>query len=223
MVQVALDGLHGLERDLRAEDWIVLLPALERLNGVLPGAEAFVRFGQRQRWGSIRQAVEQGNFSYGCMCHQSKVMWWDSWRYGCSERLMAAATFDEESERILTLSVGLDSRDYLSILKENEVIQKRFSSSRNMFLHASSPALMSQVELSRKLMAQVRLLRMAGGYRLTGRVEALPDPFGTLLRSEVRGERLILWSLGRDGADNGGFGKWEDGERGPDLVLDIPR
>jgi hypothetical protein len=64
---------------------------------------------------------------------------------------------------------------------------------------------------------------MAGGYRRSGLVEALPDPFGSLLRSEFQNDRLVLWSVGGDGKDDGGSGDWKGEDQNKDLVLDVSR
>ena len=58
-------------------------------------------------------------------------------------------------------------------------------------------------------------------YTLTGNVPDLEDPFGDTLRHAPSEDRLRIWSLGRDGQDNGGEGEWIPIE--PEIVIEIPR
>jgi hypothetical protein len=60
--------------------------------------------------------------------------------------------------------------------------------------------------------AQLRMLRV-----LHGDAAGLDDPFGVKLLSD--GARV--WSVGADGVDSGGAGKWTPASTG-DIVLKLP-
>ena len=70
----------------------------------------------------------------------------------------------------------------------------------------------------RRDLARFRLLRAAVMVR-QGRTANLPeDPFGTgPLRYRKEGGSGVLWSVGKDGVDDGGR------ENGPDIVLELKR
>ena len=69
--------------------------------------------------------------------------------------------------------------------------------------------------------ARLRMLRAAIGYRLDGQVPALPDPFGTTLRSASNESGLRIWSVGRNGRDEAGATMGRAGQ--DDLLFEVPR
>ena len=66
--------------------------------------------------------------------------------------------------------------------------------------------------LVRERHAQLRLLRMIAGYRATGEIPDLDDPFGGKMRHRRIGKKLRIWSVGSDRKDDGGDGAWEPRE-----------
>lgn len=85
-----------------------------------------------------------------------------------------------------------------------------------------------QIQLHRREQAMLRLLLFA-----VTPAQAPIDPFGdghATLRTRREADRLILWSVGPDGVDDGGradpggegFPYLHDGKRAPDLVLVLP-
>jgi hypothetical protein len=62
---------------------------------------------------------------------------------------------------------------------------------------------------------------MAAHYLATGAFVELKDPFGASLRHSDPGLPLKIWSVGRDGVDQGGLGDWSSESR--DLVLELDR
>jgi hypothetical protein len=84
------------------------------------------------------------------------------------------------------------------------------------------PGLTSSSQAGRDRRTQLRLLRIAAQYRATGEILELEDPFGAKLLSSVYGGTLKVWSVGKDGVDDGGKGQWKP-DRGPDIVLDVDK
>ena len=68
--------------------------------------------------------------------------------------------------------------------------------------------------------AKWRLLRMAAVYAGSGDVVALEDPYGDLLRSVPLGNELKIWTLARNGADDGGT---ESTRNDKDIVIRVPK
>lgn len=69
--------------------------------------------------------------------------------------------------------------------------------------------------------ALLRLLRVAVRFQAAGEVLHLADPFGTTLKTSLGEGKLKVWSVGRDGRDDGGTGNWTT--QGPDIVLEVKR
>jgi hypothetical protein len=65
------------------------------------------------------------------------------------------------------------------------------------------------------------ILRTAARFRGTGEILNLRDPFGENRIHSERDGRLRVWSVGKDGNDDGGSGEWKP--QGKDIVLEIPR
>jgi hypothetical protein len=71
-------------------------------------------------------------------------------------------------------------------------------------------------------LAELRLVRAIAHYRATGEVLPLDDPFGTKLHHAITGGKLKVWSVGKNGVDDGGIGEWSS-SRGKDIVLEVDR
>ena len=69
--------------------------------------------------------------------------------------------------------------------------------------------------------AWIRILRVASGYLSTGRILDLEDPLGDRVLTRRIGESLRIWSVGKNGRNDGGtegasyFGA-------PDIVVEVP-
>lgn len=74
----------------------------------------------------------------------------------------------------------------------------------------------------RDRLAQLRLIRTAVQYRITGRVLELDDPFGAKLQHSRAIGTLRIWSVGKNGTDDGSQGDWKGGHP-DDIVLEIDR
>ena len=75
----------------------------------------------------------------------------------------------------------------------------------------------SVVERQRRV--QIRFLRIAARYKATGELPDLEDPFGAKLKTDLSGGALKIWSVGKDGVDDGGVGVWDPKDK--DMVLDL--
>jgi hypothetical protein len=68
--------------------------------------------------------------------------------------------------------------------------------------------------------AWLRLLRMGATYAASGDIIPLPDPYGDLLLSMALGTELKIWSLARNGVDDGGT--WAP-SNDKDIVIRLPK
>jgi hypothetical protein len=84
------------------------------------------------------------------------------------------------------------------------------------------PGLVGANRAGRERRTQLRLLRAAAQYRATGEMPELADPFGVKLLSSTQGQKIKVWSVGRDRVDDGGKGGWKP-QAGPDIVLEFDR
>jgi hypothetical protein len=64
---------------------------------------------------------------------------------------------------------------------------------------------------------------MAARYRATGELLELPDPFGDKLRNRLTDDALKLWSVGSEGKDHGGIGRFSLDGDGQDILLEVRR
>jgi hypothetical protein len=74
----------------------------------------------------------------------------------------------------------------------------------------------------RRMLAHLRLLRVAARFRATGAIHILEDPFGSKLKAKETAGVLRIWSLGREGIDHGGVGYWEPTDD-RDILLELKR
>jgi len=84
------------------------------------------------------------------------------------------------------------------------------------------PGLLGATRAGRERRTQLRILRAAAQYQATGEMPDLADPFGAKLFSSLQGQKVKVWSVGRDGIDSGGKGEWKP-NAGPDIVLELDR
>jgi hypothetical protein len=141
------------------------------------------------------------------------------WRYGFSERLVAADAFDHSLAAMRQLA-AVDDKPWLEAKKAAEAVNQDVHGSPNPIIQIVIPGL-NCGPLPRERKAQLRILRTAFRYRATGEVLELQDPFGTTLLHAEKDGKLRVWSVGKDGSDDGGTGEWKP--RGKDIVLEIPR
>lgn len=198
--------LASLERELEAADnsWADFRVVLS--NDALQAACAF-RADPRTTWGTEPASD------------------WEAFRFGFSRRLMAADAVIHIG-RFMERYVRLESLPWSEWLMAHLELEKEIESAPNPLVskcHISVPASSTS---QRHRRVQLRLLRAALHYRTSGEIPELEDPFGTRLRHSSSGDKLRIWSLGRDGVDQQGEGTWAESPqqaRGPDVVLEIPK
>ncbi|HEX7896813.1 MAG TPA: hypothetical protein VF950_03585 [Planctomycetota bacterium] len=140
-----------------------------------------------------------------------------TWRQLYSADFMKAASF-LRMEELSRLMAAAESLPYAEARRVADDAAAELAASRNPLdraLKDGLPLAVARLEW----IARIRLLRAIVRYRLDGQVPVLDDPFGTTLRSSVDARVVRVWSLGKNGVDDGGRHNWRDG----DLVLEGPR
>jgi hypothetical protein len=144
-----------------------------------------------------------------------------AWRFGFSQRIMSADAFDTML-RLMNRTAELEDRPWEEARRGLEELRGEAERSKNWLVRMMIPGLLQSSRPGRERKSQLRILRVAVRWRATGEILDLDDPFGTKLRHSASGGTLKVWSLGRDGADDGGAGGWNP-PIGKDIVLEIPR
>lgn len=134
------------------------------------------------------------------------------WRYGYSNKALQADAFFRFDEWCGRLS-GIDSLPFPELLVLQDEIAKEGEASPNPWAVVLWRFVRGFTYL-RECHARLRLLRSAALYRAGGELPALSDPCGTVLLSSRVGGKVRIWSVGRDGVDDGGAAA-------KDLVLDL--
>jgi hypothetical protein len=144
-----------------------------------------------------------------------------SWRYAYSSRLMQVAAFDQEDGWMMRAK----DTDLGSWVEEQRVWAEIEAEARGtpnfvvVYFHSTGHG---PWRSRREKLAHLRLLRTAAHYHVTGDILELEDPFGTKLRHSEAFDTLKLWSVGKNGTDDGGKGDWK-GSDPDDIVLELSR
>jgi hypothetical protein len=207
------EDLSEVARELELLDRNLPIPGnTHYLSGALENGRAFLDAGGVEKYLEKLQFKEMPHLP--------------TWRYGFSERIMMVDAFQHslEASRTMSAAAGKPWREVwdtrLSTLHDlercgNPIV--RAGLEIQMKLGADQPS-----DALRERRAQLRLLRMAAHFRLTGEVMTLEDPFGDRLHHSVIGNHLKGWSVGPDGRDDGGIGGWTQ-SRGRDIVVEVDR
>jgi hypothetical protein len=221
--RAAFDGLRNvvLSGKLSSEKLKDLAEKLERVDHDMPALGAAFD-NERLIYGSI--ALELGSENmFGT--EWMGMMRQGGWRYGLSGRRLAVDMFytmESFGERLRKL----DTMDFKDAIKEANAIHTEAFASANPLVRQGAPEPAPAVMGHRELIAKLRLLRAAATLKATGNMPRLADPFGGDLLMSKSGGRIKLWSLGTDGADQGGVGSWNTDSSGGatgDLVFEFPR
>ncbi len=141
---------------------------------------------------------------------------------GFARRLLYADAFDTELD-FMKRAADLEGRPWDEAQKKGQEMVVESSRLKNPLSKIMVPGVLSSSLTGRERRAHLRLVLVAARYRATGETPDLDDPFGTKLRTSRSGDRLKVWSVGRDGADDGGSGGWRGAAAGADLVLEVDR
>jgi len=142
-------------------------------------------------------------------------------KFALASHLVLADAFFTHLE-LMKRGGGSDDRPWAEVDRIGREIQDDMEHLKNPISKMMVPGLLGCSRTVRERRAQLRLLRIAAHYRATGEVLELDDPFGGKLLTSKAGDRLKLWSVGRDGADDGGTGEWKP-RAGKDIVLETDR
>jgi len=137
-----------------------------------------------------------------------------------STRLALSASFHQSDARIQRLK-GLDLEPWAresSAFRENSI---EVAQSWNLADRVVGPNLIFGPSARRRVLAQIRLLRLGLHYRRTGAILELGDPYGDTLRHREQGALLTAWSVGPDAVDDGGIGDFKKPHDSKDIVLEV--
>jgi len=114
-----------------------------------------------------------------------------------------------------------ESLPWAEAKKELDRIEAEAKEAWNPISSIASPSLVKSGTIGRTRQAQVRMLRVAVHWALSGQVLDQGDPYGARLRTEESPGKLKIWSVGKDGVDDGGTGEWKADAK--DITLEIKR
>ncbi|MBI3855269.1 MAG: hypothetical protein HY293_06225 [Planctomycetes bacterium] len=162
-----------------------------------------------------------GSCFLGASRDSGPMAWLQAWRFGFSSR-MAAATSFERWDQWLSRAGEANRKPWPESGRLIAQIRSEIQGSPLPPAFTLSPSYLEDGSRFRSARAHLRLLRAGAHYRRSGEVLDLDDPFGGKLLHAVKEGRLRVWSVGRDGIDQGGAGNWESALSN-DIVLDLPR
>ena len=105
--------------------------------------------------------------------------------------------------------------------KELDRIELDAKKAWNPISSIAAPSMVKSAHIGRGRRAQLRILRVAVHATSTGGLLDLEDPFGARLRTEESPGKLKIWSVGKDGVDDGATGEWKSDAK--DITLEIKR
>lgn len=218
ILEEAFEGLrdHLVARIWGGEDLKGLASALETLDRSFPSDEAEKKgwLGQYGAWLLVEDPYSSQT-SLGAEI--SRDYYPADLRHGFSMRIFKAAAFERG---LNALRRPADGRGKRPLLPEDE--------SANDFERGWLDHILGE-DPSLECRTSLRLLRGAVAFLLGTEVPELGDPYGTRLHVQHTPEGLKLWSVGRDGVDDGGRGRWkrrgtkEEAVGVPDIVLEMKR
>ena len=181
--QGLLDRLLALPR----EELVPLARGLRILDEGLPLAPRYLRY---EHVYLMNRARGPGGLDYFC---RGTFPRWRAAGFAFSDRLVVAdcmLTIAEKIEELGHLANGPWSELIDFVNRCGIELQRSRNPLTRIFSH------LPNYRGRREALASLRMLRMAVGHRLSGRVTPLPDPFGDLLRHEVTDDALRIWSRG---------------------------
>jgi hypothetical protein len=124
----------------------------------------------------------------------------------------------ETKDALLKRMQTLDHMKFAAARKEADAISAEGEASPNTLVRAAMPGMSRMIVAHREPLARLRLVRAGTEFLSTGKMPVLADPFGDKLFYKQEGNKSRIWSIGRDGINQNGSGKWE---AQPDIVLEI--
>lgn len=142
-------------------------------------------------------------------------------KFGGPGRLLVADAFDTYGY-FLRRAGSADAKPWAESMRIQSELEAEVQKLWNPISKIMIPGLLSSCRVGRERRSQIRLLRVAARFRATGEVADLDDPFGTKLVVSRTGDHLKVWSVNRDGVDDGGAGAWKP-QAGRDIVLEADK
>jgi len=139
------------------------------------------------------------------------------WRFVISPQPTMLNAF-QTRDALLKRMQDLDRMNFAAARKEADAISAEGEASPNTLVRMAMPGLSRTVAVHRETLAHLRLVRAGTEFLSAGKAPALADPFGDKLLYKKEGDKSRIWSIGRDGINQNGSGKWE---AQPDIVLEI--
>lgn len=205
---LALEDLKVLATDaaIKGVDWPALGRALETFEAIWPArGDSLLNEGVGTVAGLRTTGGDASQLGEGSAL--------GAWRYGFSVRLVMVDAAERHLDFMRRAAAAKTWADTQRVWKE---IEAEAQASPNPFTRILTPGLGSSRKVVTQRLAQLRLLRMAVALR-AGQALSLEDPFDG---KPLRADPAKLWSVGDDGADDGGQGTWR-GNGTSDLVLEL--
>lgn len=140
---------------------------------------------------------------------------------GWGPQRMLYADAVERIHEAMVLAAKADTLPWAESQKELKRIEKVSAKSWNPISNIAAPSMMGTSSIVRQRRAQLRTLRIAVHSAATGKLLDLDDPLGAKMRTEEKDGTLRIWSIGKDGVDDGGTGDWKPESK--DIVLEVKK
>jgi hypothetical protein len=127
----------------------------------------------------------------------------------------------EQHEAFVQRFENINPANYSEARKQLGAISADVEASPNGVVRELTPSLLRIAEVHLEMLTQLRLVQAAARLRATGKMPTIADPFGKNLFFKEEGDKVKIWSVGMDGKNQEGAGKFD--RSGADIVLEIPR
>lgn len=217
-------GVRLYRRDFSPSDLLQLELELEALDRGFPD---IVPFEPRDAMNLAFEFVESPNLHAtirdgGCLCREPHVLPpWGDWRFAFSDKAVAVDGFRLAVECARRAAAVRGASWSQVRLAENDIHELMRRSSNPLKHHHFRYDFHAAARSER---ARIRLLRVAVHHAATKEILTLEDPFGGRLLHRLDEQGLRIWSVGRDGVDDGGHGDWlRKSMDDQDIVLKLGR
>ena len=144
-----------------------------------------------------------------------------AWRYGFSVKRMAADAA-RQIEAFVDRSIRHQALPWKERVVAQSQLQREILSTKYIFVMLGQTGV-SVYHVEHVARVKLRLVRAMVHYLATGRFATLGDPYGDTLKHAVYGDKVRIWSVGRDGDDHQGKGSWKPELTPLDVVLELPK
>jgi hypothetical protein len=145
----------------------------------------------------------------------------DSMTQGRGPARLLHADAVERIHESMAAAAKTESMSWSDAQKELQWIETEARKGWNPIASIAAPALVQQGSTSRLGRARLRAMRIAVHRGATSKELDLDDPFGGKMRTEDHEGVFRVWSVGKDGVDDGGTGDWKTASK--DVVLELKK